>query len=692
MSILRASLAMAMMVALGCHSTSLRSPPNVNENETQGRWFRDYKAARLLSLEEKFDDACKIFKALAADEKFPARKVAEMRAWETCAGTEPSQIDRSQVPSYMKDLALQVSLQLAQAQSDKPAELELASEKSKQRLTQTEKVKWIQLAIERAVELKQEDRIKDLNKRLYQIAPRLNPAPKEKDYLAVAADFRMARQFEKSRDYYERVIKGGARIEDKLTALKGLRLAAKNERRKDGHLESCARVVDFLRQALKQNPRSQFLRSASYDAQVHHARALWTKGQASEARAIFDRIEKTMKGRISLAELYWLKGRMAEEAQDFAAVSNFFSRALKERITDSALRDKILWYSAWNERRQGHYEAAAARLTDLDLKTQDEYLRVRALFWLGRSLADAKKDDEAKLAYEKVITLDPLGYYGLLAHKSLGLAITLKTNADSSTSGAGSTNLPLDTVLAEWLYLLDERDVMTALLDEASQAYKKQKDQNDEGWVAMFKFYAKAGLYMKLYESLSNLSPERRKSVLENHPELLFPQPWNEDVRTAALQFGVQEELLYAIMRQESAFDPRARSVADAFGLLQVLPEVAEKLATTYKIPYGHMEDLYTPRTNIQVGAAHVKELMEGHKGQFILAVAAYNANENAIRNWMKTRFRGDSLEFIEEIPYEETRVYVRLVMRNMIFYSLLKSKNASIEFPAWVLKLEGAG
>jgi soluble lytic murein transglycosylase len=55
----------------------------------------------------------------------------------------------------------------------------------------------------------------------------------------------------------------------------------------------------------------------------------------------------------------------------------------------------------------------------------------------------------------------------------------------------------------------------------------------------------------------------------------------------------------------------------------------------------------------------------------------------------MKTRYRGDALEFIEEIPYEETRAYVRLVMRNLIFYRLLKSQSASIEFPAWVLKLD---
>lgn len=687
---LRYALAGTLVLALGCHSVPLKSPPNISDNKQQAQWFKEYKQARAYQAENKPQDACKIFQSLAGDAKFPAAKVAEMRAWETCGATQPSQIDRSQIPSYMKDLGLEISLKLAQEQNDKPAILELATEKSKQRLPQSQKIKWVKLALEHAKELNQEDKAKDLYKRLYMIAPRLDPVPTPKEFLAVAGDFRLARQFDKAREYYERIIKGKQfRMEEKIAALKGIRLATKNERRGESHLEACARMVDFLQKALKANPKSRLLRNASYEAQTYHARALWTKGMASEAREIFNRLEKTMKGRMSLAELYWLKARMAEEINDHQAVADLLDRALKERITESTMRDKILWYSAWNERRQGHYEAAAARLADLDEKTQDEFVRVRALFWLGKSLADAKKEDEAKVAYEKLISLDPLGYYGLLAHKHLGLAISLKPA--QTPPNAEAPQIPLDTVLAEWLHILEERDVLMPLLDEASQAYRKQPDQNDEGWVALFKYYAKAGLYMKLYDSLASLPPERRKSVLENHPELLFPQPWNEEVKTASLQYGVQEELIYAIMRQESAFDPRARSVADAFGLLQILPEVAEKLATEHKIPYAQMEDLYNPSVNIAIGAAHVKELMASHKKQFILAVAAYNANEKAIRNWMKTRFRGDSLEFIEEIPYEETRVYVRLVMRNLIFYSLLNSRNASIEFPAWVLNLDAS-
>jgi soluble lytic murein transglycosylase len=470
-----------------------------------------------------------------------------------------------------------------------------------------------------------------------------------------------------------------------------LRLSYKNARRIDAHLKACRRLSAFLHGLLhRQKPVNPALRAASYDADVYEARALWTQNRASQARAIFERLEKKFKGRMPIGGLYWLKSRMAAERGDFTAVTRNLDLALKEPSTDSAMHDKILWSSAWSERRQNHLDRATELFTHLSEQSDDDSTRTRALFWLGKTLSDAKKEEQAKPVFEQVIAADPLGYYGLLAHRHLGLEITFKPVNDP-TGEEEAAPIPLDTETAEWLYLVGENDALTALLDRAWASYKKQHDQNDQGWFALLKYYAKAGLYVKLYSSLNVLPPDRRKSVLQRHPELLFPQPWSTDVRTASLEFGVQPELIYSIMRQESAFDPRARSFADAFGLLQILPEVAEPLSSEFKIPYSDMEDLYTPAVNIRIGAAHLRELLDRHKGRFILAVASYNANENAIRSWMKNRYRGDSLEFIEEIPYEETRTYVRLVMRNLIFYSLLNSKSAAIEFPSWVLKLDAS-
>lgn len=696
MAWLRSYLVFGILLLVGCHSTPLKSPAN-SEVNSDNEWLKSYQWARAHAQDDSAG-SCTALKKLAAEVKFPAREMARLRALEVCPPEEAVTFDRTELPIWLQDSAVDVQLKLAALRQDRESEMNLAVEKSKQKLPHGEKVKWMALAIQRAETIQNPEKLNELNTRLYKLAPRLDPQPEEAQFLAVAGDWRAAREFNKARAYYERVIKSEKfDLDDKIAALKGIRLSYKNARQNEKHLQAAKRLEEFITRAAKAGPSARNLSATLYDAQIFRARALWTQGQSTAAQAIFDKVERKLKGKVSLAELYWLKGRMAEERRDYSKVSHYLDLALKERFNDAEMRDKILWYSAWNERRRGNFPRAVEVLQEIDKKTQMAFTRQRALYWLGRTYAENKNEDEAKTVFTRLIDLDPLGYYGLLAHRQLGLPITLQAPPEApraeTSAATGATDvpqIPMDVAIAEWLSALNEKDALTSYLDLASQSYKKQRDQSDEGWVTIFKYYARAGLYMKLYESLTTISPERRKSIFEHHPDLLFPQPWSEDVRSASQQFGVEEELIYAITRQESAFDTHARSLADAFGLMQLLPEVAEQLSSKYKIPYNNMEDLYNPKTNIYFGAAHLKELFQRNKGQFILAVASYNASEAAIHGWMKDRFRGDALEFIEEIPYEETRAYVRLVMRNLVFYSLLKSKSASIDFPDRVLKLEG--
>lgn len=681
------ALSTMLIIFIGCKSTPLQSRDPELSPANQSRWALDYKAGIESIASHDTTKACALFSGLAKEERFPARILAELRAHQTCDDQSAQAVDPSKYPVYMKDLALDISLELAEKNKNKPALMSLAAEKSKQRLPQKEKILWIRKSMDLAKELKLKDKFGDFEKRLYSIAPRFNPHPQPDNWLEIAMDYRSNREFGRANAYYEKIIaKKDSGIEDKVAAFKGLRLSYKNARNIDAHIQTSKRLVDYLDKLMSLNPRSGPIREAYYDAQTFYARALWTQGKADEARAVFNLIEKNLKGKISLAELYWLKGRMAEEDSKFDEVSGFMQQALDEQNRNAELRDKILWNSAWNERRRKDLNKTVALLKELDERTQSEFTRVRALYWLGKTYIENNQAVEAKETFNRLIDLDPIGYYGLLARRQLDISISFKQGTKDAFQDAV---LPLDRSLVEWLMVLNETDLLTNLLDQASSVYKKQTDQSDDGWIAMFKLYARAGLYMKLYESLGSLSPDRRKNILESHPELLFPQPWYDQVQTASLQYGVREELIYAIMRQESAFNPRARSVADAFGLMQVLPEVAERMSSEHKIGYDQMDDLYQPQVNIHVGAAHLRELLKRNKDQFILAVASYNANENAIRKWMQTRYRGDALEFIEEIPYEETRTYVRLVMRNMIYYSLLKSQSASIEFPTWVLTLD---
>jgi soluble lytic murein transglycosylase len=109
----------------------------------------------------------------------------------------------------------------------------------------------------------------------------------------------------------------------------------------------------------------------------------------------------------------------------------------------------------------------------------------------------------------------------------------------------------------------------------------------------------------------------------------------------------------------------------------------AGRVTVNYEQPY----DLLEPAINIPMGAAFLRQLLDHWNGQILLATASYNGGEGAVKNWVEKRFKGNMLQFIEDIPYQETRDYVKLVLRNFINYLRLNSPKSEIMFPEWTLE-----
>jgi soluble lytic murein transglycosylase len=149
----------------------------------------------------------------------------------------------------------------------------------------------------------------------------------------------------------------------------------------------------------------------------------------------------------------------------------------------------------------------------------------------------------------------------------------------------------------------------------------------------------------------------------------------------------VRPEYIWAIMRQESNFNPLARSPTGAIGLMQLMPQVAKNLLGTNATE----EELRAPELNIALGARHLKEYLDRFRGNFVLSTAAYNASPETVKNWLKSRSHKDPTLFIEDIPYEETRNYVKLVIRNFINYTRQTTQDQEIEFPQMIFANAGA-
>ena len=108
---------------------------------------------------------------------------------------------------------------------------------------------------------------------------------------------------------------------------------------------------------------------------------------------------------------------------------------------------------------------------------------------------------------------------------------------------------------------------------------------------------------------------------------------------------------------------------------MQITPENASRLSKAVNIVYNSPTDLFSPKVNFLMGSALLKRLQEKFNDKFIFYVAAYNASKKSVERWAEERYNGDSLQFIELIPYNETKNYVKLVLRNYINYKRLNSK-----------------
>jgi soluble lytic murein transglycosylase len=153
--------------------------------------------------------------------------------------------------------------------------------------------------------------------------------------------------------------------------------------------------------------------------------------------------------------------------------------------------------------------------------------------------------------------------------------------------------------------------------------------------------------------------------------ELAFPRPFAAELSKAATESGVPEPMLYALMREESAFLPRALSVADARGLVQVIPPTGARMARQLGVKFSN-DSLFEPELNLRIGAKYLAGLRKRFGGAHPLAIAGYNAGPGAPEAWIEERPAWDLDLWVERIPYTETRNYVKRVWASTFAYQIL--------------------
>ncbi|MBI3697662.1 MAG: lytic transglycosylase domain-containing protein [Acidobacteria bacterium] len=154
--------------------------------------------------------------------------------------------------------------------------------------------------------------------------------------------------------------------------------------------------------------------------------------------------------------------------------------------------------------------------------------------------------------------------------------------------------------------------------------------------------------------------------------ELLFPLPWRDEIEAYSRQHELDPLLVAALIRQESEFNPGAISKARARGLMQIMPSTGRLLGRRLGMRPVSVTQLYVPETSLKLGTLHLRQVLDQYEGRLEPALAGYNAGEHRADKWLTWRAPADPAEFVESIPFTETRDYVQAVLRNAEIYRRL--------------------
>lgn len=666
---------------------------NPGAHEDYISWWKTYSQA-LLNKDSQTHASCEGFKSLALNSAFPLKDLALLRAHAVCPSNEKDlPALPTDVNSWYRDLVADIKLKHGGETNNAAETLDGTLEKARLETNKKTKEEWLQKALALAQKLQRPHDVDQVQQLLYKNSPRLMPNPEFKDLANVAADQRFHRDFDKALATYKKILTSPkASADDIFQSQKSIRHTYKVWQKRNDYITSTVDLVNSSQKYYLAHKKDHHALVRYHDAQILLARTLWTEDQTSRAVQTLKDTQRRLMGVYPMDEVYFILGRISEEKGDLPKALEYFQASYDQPVSLAGLRDKLTWMKAWIAYKLKKYDAAAKSFEQMKTLVKDPSDKARASFWLGRSLAKLGQAAQAQAEWQSVSTEDSLGYYGVLAYHELKKdfpPLDVDAKEDQKFTLLGLNDLdPQRQLAVEWLIAVGESNFAQNALDQTVEELKKKNVTKDETWLTVSSAYARAGLYLPLFTTLGNLQPKVKEQLLGSHPDLLFPQPYGDLVANASSKSGIPPEFIYAIMRQESAFNPQARSSADAFGLMQLLPSVAQNLATANHIPFNDALDLYEPQTAITLGAFELKSLMKKYNNHMILAASGYNANDSAIRGWLKVRYREDSVEFIEEIPYEETRTYVKLVLRNNVFYQRLLHSKQSLKFPDNILTL----
>jgi soluble lytic murein transglycosylase-like protein/tetratricopeptide (TPR) repeat protein len=377
---------------------------------------------------------------------------------------------------------------------------------------------------------------------------------------------------------------------------------------------------------------------------------------------------------LRLEVLNTLIGAAVSKNQD-AYAQELVQQAVKlDPLGDPALQH--FWNKAWTSYTKGDLGTARKLLRFIADTYRNPNVKRQAEYWFGRTIERQGGKEEAAAIYRRLASAPYADLYALHAESRGAPRQTRRDN-------------PLRENRPDWpeiaekqmpteLRLAYELTALTAFRDARLEIQKNIRPENHRYAEALLAdLYNSTGNELLMYKSIRRAWPQlatvEQDSVPPYFLRMYYPVKYEDAVRKYAARNGLDPYLVMGLILQESYYNPKARSMVGATGLMQIMPPTGKEIAGRLRIPFGAAR-LENPEVNIQLGTHHLRRLIDMFGGNAYLAIASYNAGQGNVLRWRRTP-RGKPLdEFLESIPFPETRNYVKRVTLLRSSYERLAS------------------
>jgi soluble lytic murein transglycosylase len=378
-----------------------------------------------------------------------------------------------------------------------------------------------------------------------------------------------------------------------------------------------------------------------------------------------------------LEEALYSGGNMYSVKRDMERAIADYSLLVKQFPT-STYAPSAHWRAAWMSYRLRRYPDAA-RLMDEQIRMYPAGTEIPgALYWRGRLYEDVEHDFGQALNYYASVNASYVNsYYAILARQR-ATVLGKRTLPDPAPALAFVKHVDAPELTDELpendLHLIKARLLANAALNEYIGP-EIQASATAALWGAL----AQAEIYQSFGENTRAVQAMKHSGLpffslpVSDVPhvywELLFPRPYWEQLVADAQRNGLDPFLVASLIRQESEFNPGAVSKANAYGLMQLLPSVGKSEAKKEGVKKFSTASLLDPTINLQLGTRDLRQSLDRYNGEVEYALASYNAGDTPVHQWIAVGDYKDVPEWVESIPYSETRDYVQAIMRNREMY-----------------------